>query len=55
MLHTIVLSWGYHGYLLNDLMKYASESPNYALITEHYFCLVNKAFIQQKTEMGQLL
>lgn len=52
MPHTAMMSWGYSSDLPNDLMKYASESPNYPLITEHYcFCLINKAFIESKTEI----
>lgn len=37
MPHTTLLSWEFHGYLLNNLMKFFSEIPNYPLITEHYF------------------
>lgn len=52
MAHTAMISWEYGSYLPNDLMKYASESPNYPLTTEHCcFCLINKVFIESKTEI----
>lgn len=51
---TAVVSWECSHDLPSHLIKRASKSPNYPFITECcYFCLINNAFTEQKTEVGE--